>query len=98
MQLKTAADVKRALATATAIEMIGHPHPDLVWNSPDGKVPLGVVRKITRRQTTRWAVEMTTRDGKVTDSWFDIERASDIKTYGDDTFTSKGGITYRIHP
>lgn len=98
MQLKTAADVKRALATATALEMIDHPFPDTVWNSPDGKVPLGKVRRITRRQTTRWAVEMTTRTGEVTDSWLSIDRASDLTLHGDDTFTSAGGIRYRIHP
>jgi hypothetical protein len=96
MQLKTAADIKRALATATGLEMVSHVTPDIAWNSPSGRPPIGEVREITRRQTGAWAVRHINRSGEVGESWLRIDRASDVTGNGDDTF-STSYATYRVH-
>jgi hypothetical protein len=97
LQLNTCADVKRALATASALEMVSHVTPDIPWNSPSGRAPIGEVRPITRRQSAAWAVRHTRRDGTVGDSWLRIDRASDVRANGDDTFSTRSA-TYRVHP
>ena len=94
MKLNTAADVKRALAIATALEMIDT--EATFWNSPSGKPPIGEVCPITKRQTQRWAVARINRHGERTNSWLSFERASDVTLHGDDTFTVSGN-RYRVY-
>jgi len=97
MNLRTAADIKRAMKTATSIVMIDHAGgSDLPWNSPSGKVPIGESRKIVKRQASAWGMAFVNRSGEDGVSWLYINRASDVSGNGDDTFTTEYGATYRI--
>lgn len=86
--LKSLADLKRAIKNANTLEMVWHVSPEIQWNSPSGKPPIGEIREIVKRQTNCIGVRMLRRDGTETTSHLYMDSAKSFAFDGSDTFSA----------
>lgn len=100
-RMTTVSELKRRLQLG--VKMHTMHHMKLVGRDESGKPIYGDndlgIREVSVRQTQRFALK-TIKDGKVSDSWCDFPKASEVKFVDDDTFTimetNDAGETYPV--